>query len=48
MLDQIVLAAALAAEEWSGSPDPADPDNFWLDDATGERICALTGERSNA
>jgi hypothetical protein len=23
--------------EWSGSPDPDDPDNFWIDDKTGER-----------
>jgi hypothetical protein len=23
--------------EWSGSPDPKDPDNFWIDDITGER-----------
>lgn len=26
--------------EWSGSPCPADPDNFWIDDKTGERIPA--------
>lgn len=32
--------------EWSGSPCPADPDNFWIDDATGERVDARTGERS--
>jgi hypothetical protein len=31
--------------EWSGSPDPIDPDNFWIDDDTGERVCAYTGER---
>lgn len=24
--------------EWSGSPDPIDPDNYWIDDETGERI----------
>lgn len=23
--------------EWSGHPDPDDPDNYWIDDATGER-----------
>jgi hypothetical protein len=27
-------------EEWSGSPCPLDPDNFWINDATGERIPA--------
>ncbi len=32
--------------EWSGSPDPTDPDNFWIDDDTGERINAHTGERT--
>jgi hypothetical protein len=32
-------------KEWNGSPDPADPDNFWIDDATGERVNATTGER---
>lgn len=32
--------------EWSGSPCELDPDNFWLDDDTGERVCAETGERS--
>jgi hypothetical protein len=32
--------------EWSGHPDPSDPDNYWIDDATGERVNALTGERS--
>jgi len=31
--------------EWSGYPDPADPDNYWIDDATGERVSAATGER---
>ena len=31
--------------EWSGSLDPSDPDNFWLDDVTGERVDARTGER---
>jgi hypothetical protein len=31
---------------WSGSPDPADPDNFWIDDDTGERVNAVTGERT--
>lgn len=32
--------------EWTGSPDPTDPDNFWLDDETGERVSAETGERT--
>lgn len=32
--------------EWSGSPDPEDPDNYWIDDATGERVNAHTGERT--
>lgn len=22
---------------WSGYPDPEDPDNYWIDDETGER-----------
>ena len=26
--------------EWSGSLDPTDPDNFWIDDVTGERVSA--------
>ena len=32
--------------QWSGAPDPTDPDNFWIDDATGERVNAHTGERT--
>jgi hypothetical protein len=32
--------------EWSGYPDPTDPDNFWIDDETGERVNAWTGERT--
>lgn len=32
--------------EWSGSPDPNDPDNYWIDDDTGERVSAKTGERT--
>lgn len=31
------LEPKAAAGEWSGSPCPDDPDNFWIDDATGER-----------
>jgi hypothetical protein len=33
--------------EWSGFPDPTDPDNFWIDDVTGERVNASSGERSS-
>jgi hypothetical protein len=29
-----------APKEWSGSPCPDDPDNFWIDDKTGERVPA--------
>lgn len=32
--------------EWSGSPDPDSPDTHWIDDATGERVDAVTGERT--
>ena len=35
-------------DEWSGGPDPKDPDNYWIDDATGERVSAATGERTAA
>lgn len=41
-------ASAYSAPEWSGSPDPSDPDNFWIDDDTGERVNAHTGERTRA
>jgi hypothetical protein len=34
--------------EWSGSPDPNDPDNFWIDDRTGERVNAWKGANGNA
>jgi hypothetical protein len=30
---------------WSGYPDPRDPDNYWIDDETGERRKAPNGER---
>lgn len=33
-------------QEWSGSCDPCDPANYWIDDVTGERVSAETGERS--
>jgi len=32
-------------KEWNGSPDPCDPDNYWIDDETNERV-SLTGERT--
>lgn len=38
--------ACYGGGEWSGSPDPEDPDNFWVDDKTGERVNAQTGERT--
>lgn len=38
---------AIFTPEWSGSPCPRDPDNFWIDDATGERVNAATGERND-
>jgi hypothetical protein len=31
------LKALRALPDWSGSPCPSDPDNFWIDDVTGER-----------
>ena len=40
------LCERLNCEEWLGSPDPDDPDNFWIDDETGERVNAHTGERT--
>ena len=27
--------------EWSGSQCPRDPDNYWIDDETGERRSAV-------
>lgn len=41
-----VMAKAVQSE-WSGSPCPDDPDNFWIDDETGDRVCAKTGERAS-
>jgi hypothetical protein len=40
-----VAAAINNAEgrEWSGSPCPDDPDNYWIDDETGERVPAPEG-----
>jgi hypothetical protein len=34
------------ADEWSGSCDPCDPANYWIDDETGERVDAVTGDRT--
>lgn len=31
--------------EWSGSPSPEAPDDWWVDDGTGEYVNAETGER---
>lgn len=41
------LSDARFVDKWSGSPDPADPDHVWIDDDTGERVNALTGERAS-
>ena len=30
-------------EAWSGSPDPRDPANFWIDDETEKRVKAPNG-----
>jgi len=35
-----------STQEWSGHPAPDDPDNVWIDDVTGERVDARTGERT--
>lgn len=34
--------------EWSGSPCPVDPDNFWICDATGERVHAVAYTQAEA
>jgi hypothetical protein len=31
---------------WSGSPAPECPDEWWIDDLTGEYIDAVSGERT--
>jgi hypothetical protein len=31
--------------EWKGSPCPYSPDTAWIDESTGERVDATTGER---
>lgn len=28
------------SEEWTGTPCPDDPDNYWIDEETGERVLA--------
>jgi hypothetical protein len=40
------IADAQGGAEWSGSLCPIDPDNYWIDDKTGERVNAVTGERT--
>ncbi len=34
--------------EWTGSPAPEAPDEWWVDDETGEYVSAETGERMTA
>jgi hypothetical protein len=34
------------ATEWPGYPDSKNPDNFWIDADTGERVCVKTGKRT--
>ena len=41
------MKPATLLPEWNGSPCPLDPDSFWVDDETGERVNAETGERYN-
>ncbi len=36
------------ADYWEADLCPLDPDNFWIDRATGERVNAATGERTAA
>jgi len=35
-------------KDYEASPCVLDPDNYWVDDETGERIYALNGERTPA
>lgn len=35
----------IAKPEWSGSPAPESPDEWWIDDKTGEYVNAWTHER---
>jgi hypothetical protein len=39
-------ATTTTTNEWSGSCDPCDPANYWIDDDTGERVDAITNERT--
>lgn len=36
------------SDDWPASLCPIDPDNYWIDDETGERVNAHTGERTPA
>jgi hypothetical protein len=33
-------------KEWSGSLCPKAPDTCWIDDETGEHVCAVSGART--
>ena len=46
--DRRIRKAKADLQDWSGSCDPKDPSNFWIDDKTGERVNAWTGERTRA
>jgi len=36
----VQLLEAAGVPEWQGSPCPKDPDNYWINNDTGERIKA--------
>ena len=36
-----------SVNEWSGSPDPCSPDDYWIDDKTNERVSTVTAERTS-
>lgn len=40
MDERVAADLGHAPQEWSGSPCPDDPDNYWIDDVTGERVKA--------
>ena len=42
---QMEIGIMAQQNEWSGYPHPDAPDHFWIDDATGEVVCASTGIR---
>jgi hypothetical protein len=46
VLTGVTTRNSAEATEWSGSCDPCDPANYWIDDETDERISAATGERT--